>query len=428
MQIERLYQIFLNHPHIQTDTRKLAPGELFFCLKGPNFNANSFAQQAIDMGAAAVIVDQETEVKSDKIIQVEDTLITLQALARHHRLQFQIPFIAITGSNGKTTTKELIHAVLSSTYKTYTTVGNLNNHIGIPLTILKIKKDAEMAIIEMGANHQKEIEGYCRIALPTHGLINNCGKAHLEGFGGEEGVRKGKGELFVFIEKNNGTAFINSDLDYLVEMSKSIKNKIFYGNSQGQFTTAVSSTDPCLTISIKNNQWGIQEIQTQLVGAYNTPNVEAAICIGNEFRISLDNMKSAIEAFVPDNARSQLLIIGHHKIILDAYNANPSSMEVAIENFVAQDAEHKVLCLGAMMELGEYSLVEHQKLVDNLMENGLADVILVGGDFKKTNHPFHFFEDVDKASQWLRKNKLRNSLILIKGSRSTQMEKLLTAF
>jgi len=428
MQIERLYQIFLNHPHIQTDTRKLAPGELFFCLKGPNFNANSFAQQAIEMGAAAVIVDEETGVRNDKIIHVDDVLTSLQFLARHHRLQFQIPFIAITGSNGKTTTKELTHTVLSSTYKTYTTVGNLNNHIGIPLTILKIKKDAEMAIIEMGANHQKEIEGYCEIALPTHGLINNCGKAHLEGFGGEEGVRKGKGELFVFLEKNNGTAFINSDLDYLVAMSKNIKNKIFYGNSQGQFRSTTLFTDPCLTLRINNSQWGTYEIKTQLVGAYNTPNVEAATCIGKEFNVSIDKIKAALEAYLPDNARSELIIRGDNKIILDAYNANPSSMEVAIENLVAQDAEHKRLCLGAMMELGKYSLIEHQKLVDKLMEKGLADVILVGGDFKKTKHPFHFFEDVDKASEWLRKNEVHNSLILIKGSRSTQMEKLVTDF
>ncbi len=428
MQIERLYQIFLDHPYIQTDTRKLAPGELFFCLKGPNFNANSFTQQAIEMGAAAVIVDEETGVKSDKIIKVADSLASLQALAKHHRLQFKIPFIAITGSNGKTTTKELIHAVLSTTYKTYTTAGNFNNHIGIPLTILKIKKDAEMAIIEMGANHQKEIEGYCEIALPTHGLINNCGKAHLDGFGGEEGVRKGKGELFVFLEKNNGTGFINSDLDYLVNMSKNIKTKIFYGNAEGQFRTTTLSTDPCLTISINNSQWGTHEFQTQLVGAYNTPNVEAAICIGNEFGVSIDKIKSAIENYIPDNARSQLLIKGDNKIILDAYNANPSSMEVAIENFAAQDVVKKLVCLGAMMELGEYSEAEHTKLINKLIEVGLTNVILVGGDFKNIQHPFHFFEDSNKASDWVRKNETHNSLILIKGSRSTQMEKLLTAF
>ena len=428
MQTERLYQIFLDHPYIQTDTRKLAPGELFFCLKGPNFNANSFAQQAIDMGASAVIVDEETGVKSDKIIHVDDALSALQALARHHRLQFKIPFVAITGSNGKTTTKELIHAVLSTTFKTYTTTGNLNNHIGIPLTILKIKADAEMAIIEMGANHQKEIEGYCEIALPTHGLINNCGKAHLEGFGGEEGVRKGKGELFVFLEKNNGTGFINSDLDYLVNMSKNIKTKIFYGNAQGQFKTTTLSTDPCLNLSISNSQWGNHEIQTQLVGAYNTPNIEAAICVGNEFGVSIDKIKRAIEAYIPDNARSQLLIKGDNKIILDAYNANPSSMEVAIENFAAQDVVKKLVCLGAMMELGEYSEAEHTKLINKLIEVGLTNVILVGGDFKNIQHPFHFFEDSNKASDWVRKNETHNSLILIKGSRSTQMEKLLTAF
>ena len=373
-------------------------------------------------------VDEETGVKSDKIIKVADSLASLQALAKHHRLQFKIPFIAITGSNGKTTTKELIHAVLSTTYKTYTTAGNFNNHIGIPLTILKIKKDAEMAIIEMGANHQKEIEGYCEIALPTHGLINNCGKAHLDGFGGEEGVRKGKGELFVFLEKNNGTGFINSDLDYLVNMSKNIKTKIFYGNAEGQFRTTTLSTDPCLTISINNSQWGTHEFQTQLVGAYNTPNVEAAICIGNEFGVSIDKIKSAIENYIPDNARSQLLIKGDNKIILDAYNANPSSMEVAIENFAAQDVVKKLVCLGAMMELGEYSEAEHTKLISKLIEVGLTNVILVGGDFKNIKHPFHFFEDANKASEWVRKNEIDNSLILIKGSRSTQMEKLLTAF
>ena len=223
-------------------------------------------------------------------------------------------------------------------------------------------------------------------------------------------------------------SFLSTSYNNVAIPIKNIKNKIFYGNSQGQFITTTLSTDPCLTLGINNIQWGTHEIQTQLVGAYNTPNLEAAVCVGNEFGVSIDKIKSAIEDYIPDNARSQLLIKGDNKIILDAYNANPSSMEVAIENLVVQDAEHKRLCLGAMMELGEYSLVEHQKLVDKLMEKRLADVILVGGDFKKTKHPFHFFEDVDKASEWLRKNEVHNSLILIKGSRSTQMEKLVTAF
>jgi len=229
MQLDRLYALYKQYPKVQTDTRALAPNELFFALKGPSFNGNLFARKALEMGAAGVVIDEPIGIEADNIFLVQDVLETLQALALHHRRQFKIPFIAITGSNGKTTTKELLHAVLSSTYTTYTTKGNLNNHIGVPLTILSIKDDAAMAIIEMGANHQKEIESYCKMALPTHGIITNCGKAHLEGFGGVEGIRKGKGELFDFLSLNNGTAFINAGLDYLIDMSSAIKKKIFYG-------------------------------------------------------------------------------------------------------------------------------------------------------------------------------------------------------
>jgi UDP-N-acetylmuramoyl-tripeptide--D-alanyl-D-alanine ligase len=263
MQTERLYKIFQQHPYVQTDTRALAPGQMFFALKGPNFNGNTFASKALAIGAIAVVVDEETGISDDRIIRVDDVLEALQALALHHRKQFSIPFIAITGSNGKTTTKELIHAVLSSQYITYTTKGNLNNHIGIPLTILSIKKDAEMAVIEMGANHQKEIEGYCKIALPTHGIINNCGKAHLEGFGGIEGIRKGKGELYDFLRENNGTVFVNSDLDYLVSMSNGIKNIVYYGNLGGQFKTNILKNEPFLKLEIQTEKEEKDQIETQ---------------------------------------------------------------------------------------------------------------------------------------------------------------------
>lgn len=425
MQTERLYRIFKEHPHVQTDTRALAKGQLFFALKGPNFNGNEFARRALELGAVAVVVDEDTGIKDEKIIQVEDVLTALQLLALHHRKQFSIPFIAITGSNGKTTTKELVHEVLSSTYKTYTTKGNLNNHIGVPLTILSIKDDAEMAVIEMGANHQKEIEGYCKIALPTHGIINNCGKAHLEGFGGIEGIRKGKGELFDFLGLSQGMAIVNSDLDYLLDMSKNIDNVLYYGNSLGNFKTSIIKSAPFLLVEVENKTWGSNMIQTQLVGSYNKPNVEAAIAVGIEFGISIEKIKSAIEAYHPDNARSQMVTRGSNKIILDAYNANPSSMQVAIENFADQPSNNKYLFLGAMMELGDYSIKEHERLVEILVEKGLTNTLLVGGDFGKIIHPFMYFDTAELASNWLKENLPENALILVKGSRSTKMEKIL---
>jgi len=425
MQIERLYKIFKAHPCVQTDTRALAEGQIFFALKGPNFNGNKFASKALELGAAAVVVDEETGIHDERIIHIEDALSALQALALHHRKQFNIPFIAITGSNGKTTTKELMHVVLSSTYKTYTTKGNLNNHIGVPLTILSIKEDAEMALIEMGANHQKEIESYCNIALPTHGIINNCGKAHLEGFGGIEGIRKGKGELFDFLASNQGKAIVNSDLDYLITMSKSIEHVTYYGNKLGKFKTSIIKSEPYLLIEVGNNTMDKHEIQTQLVGSYNKPNVEAAIAVGIEFGISIEKIKKAIEKYQPDNARSQMITKGSNKIILDAYNANPSSMQVALENFTEQQDKNKYLFLGAMMELGEYSIKEHENIISLLVEKKLQNTVLVGGDFGKIKHPFIYFESADSARDWLKDNPIENALILIKGSRSTKMEKIL---
>ena len=423
--MEKLYAFFLEHPQVQTDTRALKKGEIFFALKGPHFNGNLYAKTAIENGAAAVVIDEPIGVEGDHIFLVQDVLQTLQQLALHHRKQFNIPFIAITGSNGKTTTKELIHAVLSTTYKTYTTKGNLNNHIGIPLTLLSIKKDAEIAIIEMGANHQKEIQGYCTYVLPTHGLINNCGKAHLEGFGGVEGVRKGKGELYDFIAANQGIAFVNSDLDYLMKMSEPIQQKIYYGNTLGSYKTTISQNDPLLVLEVTHPSIHQQKINTNLVGEYNQPNIDAAICIGDYFHIPFDRIRNAIESYIPSNARSQLMEIGSNAVILDAYNANPNSMQAALENFSKHAAKNKIIMLGAMMELGIDSIKEHQQIIEQIQKLNFQQVILVGGDFKNTNHPFHFFNQVEDACSWLKNHQPENSTVLIKGSRSMRMEKLL---
>ena len=425
MQLEKIYNLYLQHPQVQTDTRALKKGDLFFALKGPNFNGNQYASTAVSMGAAGVVIDEPIGIEGENIFLVEDVLNTLQALALHHRKQFTIPFLAITGSNGKTTTKELIHAVLSSTYKTYTTKGNLNNHIGVPLTLLSIQQDAEMAIIEMGANHQKEIESYCQIALPTHGLITNCGKAHLEGFGGEEGIRKGKGELFDYLAIHTGTAFINSDLDYLESMSEKISNKIFYGNKKGSNHSSVIDTEKLLGLEVMLGGNQQQKIFSQLVGVYNKANIDAAICIGLHFGIAFDKIRNAIESYIPDNARSQLIERGNNTIILDAYNANPTSMQAAIENFAKMDGEHKYLFLGGMMELGKDSIEEHQALIGLLTQLKLNNIVLVGGDFANVTHPFRFFENVAAAAEWLKDNQPSSAHLLIKGSRSTKMEKLL---
>lgn len=425
MQLEKIYQLYLQYPQVQTDTRILKKGDLFFALKGPNFNGNTYAVQALNMGAAGVIIDEPIGIEGEHIFLVEDVLQTLQALALHHRKQFTIPFLAITGSNGKTTTKELIHAVLSSSFKTYTTKGNLNNHIGVPLTLLSIRQDAEIAIIEMGANHQKEIESYCRIALPTHGLITNCGKAHLEGFGGVEGIRKGKGELFDYLSTSNGTAFINSDLNYLETMVANVPNKVYYGNLKGTFTTSVLETESLLGIKVCSPGMSCQKIFSRLVGQYNKANIEAAICVGLYFGVSFDHIRNAIESYFPDNARSQLIKKGDNTIILDAYNANPSSMQVAIENFAKMEGDNKYLFLGGMMELGQDSIDEHQQLIGLLQKHQLKNIVLVGGDFAKVQHPFQFFEQVTLAAEWLKHNIPAHAQILIKGSRSVKMEKLL---
>lgn len=424
MTIEQLYKIYQQYPSAQTDTRTLKDGDIFFALKGPNFNANQFAEKALAAGAAYAVVDEAPATSNDRIIVVDDVLDTLQQLAKYHRQQLNIPFIAITGSNGKTTTKELVHAVLATTYKTYTTQGNLNNHIGVPLTILRVKPDAAMAVIEMGANHQQEIASYCAYTLPTHGIITNAGKAHLEGFGGVEGVRKGKGELYDYLRAHNGTAFVMWDYDYLHDMSKGLPMIIKYGTANADVTGQLIKSEPFLEVNITSGT--PFTVQTQLVGAYNLPNVLVAVTVGKHFNIPDDQIKKAIESYAPSNSRSQLIEIGDNKFILDAYNANPSSMKAAIENFAAIQAGNKVLMLGAMAELGPESLQEHQQIVNLLQQYSWQSVVLVGGDFMKIDHPFIRKENALQAGEWFREQTFHNTFFLIKGSRSMQMEKVLS--
>ncbi|MBO9632560.1 MAG: UDP-N-acetylmuramoyl-tripeptide--D-alanyl-D-alanine ligase [Chitinophagaceae bacterium] len=421
--IPALYKIYQQYPSVQTDTRALKQGDLYFALKGPNFNGNDFAQAALDAGAAYAIVDEPPASPNERILVVKDVLSTLQHLAKHHREQFNIPFIAITGSNGKTTTKELVSIVLAAKYKTYTTQGNLNNHIGIPLTILRVHPDAEMAVIEMGANHQKEIESYCLYTLPTHGIITNAGKAHLEGFGGIEGVRKGKGELFDYLRAHNGTAFVMWDYDYLQEMSKGIPHIIKYGTTHATVTGKVAQSEPFLSVNIESGD--PFTIQSKLVGAYNLPNILVAVAVGQYFGVGNEAIQSAIENYTPSNSRSQLMTIGSNSFILDAYNANPSSMRAAIENFAALKGNNKVLMLGGMMELGPESLQEHQQIIDLIKKYHWKAVVLVGGDFRKLEHPFISLENSAAAKEWLANQHFEHTSLLVKGSRSMQMEKVL---
>ncbi len=398
MNIEDIYQIYKQFPSIQTDSRKLQKGDLFFALKGPNFNGNHFAKQALDIGASYVVTDEKLTFSDSRLIQVNNALETLQQLAKFHRNLFQIPFIAITGSNGKTTTKELLHDVLSTTFKTYTTKGNLNNHIGVPLTILKIKEDAEMAVIEMGANHLKEIDGYCKYAQPTYGLITNIGKAHIEGFGSVENIKKGKGELFDYLNLHDGIAFVNS-------------------------SACISNNDTFVEVTI--NSESPLKIQTNLVGAYNLPNVLAAVCIGKYFKINVENIKNAIENYSPSNSRSQLIKKESNTIILDAYNANPGSMKAAIENFTTMKGDKKVLLLGDMKELGNESKKEHAAIVELIDHYKWEEVVLVGRNFKEIKSDYIHFDNSEQAKDWWKIKNIQNAQILIKGSRSMEMEKVL---
>ena len=424
MGISDLYKLFLPFSSVETDTRKVKKNDIFFALKGPNFNGNLYTKEAFAAGATYCVCDETSDILDDRIIYVENVLNTLQQLAKHHRQQFTIPFIAITGSNGKTTTKELVHEVLSTKYKCYITKGNFNNHIGVPLTILAIKKDAEIAVIEMGANHLHEIESYCLYTLPTHGLITNCGKAHLEGFGGEDGVKKGKGELYDYLAKNNGTVFLNTDYDYLKEMSSAVKNKISYGTANATYTGVVKKDNHFVEISVTNGA-AIKSIKTQLAGNYNLPNIMSAVCIGKTFEVADEAIKNALENYIPSNSRSQIIQKESNTILLDAYNANPSSMKAAIENFAAMSGDKKIVIIGGMMELGKDSVEEHNEIIAQLQKYKWYKVAVAGKDYIQLPAGILHFNTAKEIADWFKEQHFENATILIKGSRSMAMEKVI---
>ena len=417
MNIEALYDIFKSHAVISTDTRKISKGCLFFALKGEKFNGNEFAKKAIDLGASYAIIDDEQYKTSEQFVLVNDVLETLQFLANHHRKQFNIPFIGITGTNGKTTTKEFINAILTKKYKTVFTQGNLNNHIGVPLTLLSISSDCEIAIIEMGANHVGEINFLCNIVEPNYGIITNIGTAHIEGFGNNEGVKKTKNELYQFIKSIEGKVFTNSDDPTLVELSNSL-NKYTYGDSNADCNGKLLSSTPSLKLI-----WNNETITSQLYGSYNYQNILAAICIGNYFNVPSNDIIQAIEEYSPTNNRSQIIIIENNTLFLDAYNANPTSMNAAIDTFSENESENKLMILGDMLELGEISLKEHQKIIDKI-RNLKIDTLFVGTQFTAVSNKYDFtyLKDVTEAIDWLKHSGLVNYQILIKGSRGIRLE------
>jgi len=416
MTISELYKIYKEFPIICTDSRNIKQNSIFFALKGENFNGNKFAQQSINEGCKYAIID-EKEYHDNNCILVHDVKSTLQKLAEFHRNQINIPVIGITGTNGKTTTKELVNAVLSSEYKCYSTKGNLNNQIGLPLSILEINKTHEIAIIEMGASEIGEIKNLCRIAKPTSGLITNIGKAHLEGFGSFEGVIKTKTELSHFLKENNGTQFVNQDDNLLIKKSDE-ESRITYGKeSNSDFIAKLTSSFPFISVKIKNT-----EINSNLVGEFQYDNIVAASCIGNFYNISYSNMKKSIEEYIPKNNRTELIETEDNNIILDAYNANPSSMESMIESFIKLDKPNKICILGEMRELGAYSEEEHQKIINRMISSEIES-IFVGEEFLNLTNKNAYLRTSELINNITRYN-LKNKTILIKGSRGIKLENL----
>lgn len=421
MTIKVLYEVFLKYPTISTDTRKISQNCLFFALKGPNFNGNKFAQQALEMGAAYAIIDEEEHLVNDKCILVDDVLKTLQDLGTHHRLQSRATIIALTGSNGKTTTKELIHAVLSQKFKTIATHGNLNNHIGVPLTLLTIKEDTEITIVEMGANHQKEIAFLSSLALPDHGYITNFGKAHLEGFGGFEGVIRGKSELYDHLMTHQKHIFWNADDPIQEEKLSDYKKKTGFSTINTKYECiSFLGADPSVTLKVKG-----ETLITQLPGAYNFPNCAIAVLIGMYFGVPLSDIKKGIESYQPDNNRSQLIEKNGLHIMLDAYNANPSSMKAALEAFDQLPALRKTVLLGDMFELGDSAAEEHQKIAEMVDKMPFQGCFLVGEHFFNTNTKCQKFESFTSFSEYLKEKPFIKGSLLIKGSRGMALERVL---
>ncbi len=421
MELKELHSLFLEFPSICTDTRKITPKCLFFALKGPNFNGNTFASEALQKGAAYAIIDEEENSVSDSCIIVEDVLQTLQALGAYHRNKCKARIISLTGSNGKTTTKELIFQVLSQKYNTIATEGNLNNHIGVPLTLLSIKEDTEVAVVEMGANHQKEIQFLSSIAQPDYGYITNFGKAHLEGFGGVEGVIKGKSELYDYLQTNDKHVFLNADDPIqLQKLSSYIKKIGFSSSNPNYYQIRLLNSDPFVSLEFENIK-----VTTQLIGDYNFSNCCAAILMGKYFNVPILDIKSALEGYTPQNNRSQIIEKKGLHIILDAYNANPTSMEMAMRNFAKGKKEHSWLILGDMFELGDASLEEHQVIADLAKNLEFDNVLLIGANFFEVSTSFQKLKSFDDLKAHLNSHPIDKGNILIKGSRGMALERVL---
>ena len=414
MNIPELYELFQKHPEICTDSRKIVKGSIFFALKGENFNGNKFAEKAVNNGCAFAVIDEKKFSINKNFILVEDVLQTLQELAKYHREQLTIPVIAITGTNGKTTSKELISAVLSKELNVAATKENLNNHIGVPLTLLSIKQKDEIAIIEMGANHEGEIDFLCDLAQPTFGVITNIGKAHLEGFGSFEGVIKAKSELYNYIQKNIGKLFVNSEAELLIELANNI-SKITYGKS-GDYIGAISESTPFISVVFQD-----EGIKSKLIGDYQFYNIMLAICIGKHFGVSQNNIKTAIEKYTPTNNRSQIIETRNNALILDAYNANPSSMSVMLHSFAKQKCQNRLCILGDMLELGKDAEKEHQAII-NLAEALKLECIFIGKEFAQVHK--QAYTSTDEFAKVLKSNSIKNKTILLKGSRGIALEKL----
>lgn len=428
--IEQIYHHYVHSTGICTDTRHLQTGNLFVALRGEHFDGNQYAQEALGKGASCVLIDRpECQTDNDNCIVVDDTLQCLQDLANYHRQQNPVPLIALTGSNGKTTTKELIYAVLSSTFRTHATSGNLNNHIGVPLTLLAAPRDAQMWVVEMGANHQQEIAALCRIAQPTHALITNIGKAHLEGFGGQEGVQKGKGELFDYIRQTSGYAFVNRNDGRVAKVAEGIAKKNFsnYGNCPTDDVFVVVNKDsnsPFLQAKWRISEQEFALINTQLTGNYNIDNITAAIAVGLHFGVTSGDIIRAIENYIPKNNRSQRAILGSNTLIMDAYNANPSSMKAALDNFARDNSPQKAVILGEMLELGSEAETEHQTIIELLQKRKPEHIVLVGKGFENAAQSINcqYFEKASQAKKWLAEQAWENTSILVKGSRGVQLE------
>lgn len=424
MDIQDIHSLFLKCSAVSTDTRKIGADSFFVAIKGERFDANTFAKEALDKGAAYVIIDNADYFIDGRTILVPDSLAALQQLAQFHRIYLGLPVIALTGSNGKTTTKELIHVVLSRKFHTKATVGNLNNHIGVPLTLLSFDSQTEIGIVEMGANHQKEIEFLCEIAKPDYGYITNFGKAHLEGFGGVAGVIKGKSEMYTYLGHNDKLIFVNLEDPIQVEKSKKLRSFSFGIDTAAADVNITSvSANPFVEIAFGGNT-----IKSQLIGLYNANNINAAITIGKYFEVNDNDIQKAIESYIPENNRSQLLVQHSNEIILDAYNANPSSMAVAIENFLQLDKPAKLMILGDMFELGNESLAEHKNIIDSLLDETKTVCWFIGKDFyanKVQKDNFRFFETFEALTDVLKESSFSNKMILIKGSRGMALERVL---